>query len=441
MEKIGFILVLLFLTLSSWSQNAGDLVEFDQKTYQLYIEQDWDQLIQLGSLGLDSGVDFYYLRMRLGLAYYHTQRYEKARYQFLKALDFQPKDPNAEYYQYYATLLSGRWGEARLLVPGLLPETQKIINAKPAFSIAGLSLELGRFINNSVDDLESSLPAGFFASSYFNHSMDYQNLGASVHLGYASSLVVAANRFGFSNQQLIRTDGSVYEFEHSNAQTGGYVRYSYQFPGSVYAGLAYHGITGAYASTYLSAYEGATPVFSDSTDTYRQFYAGGFIGGRMSHFAGQLSFAKSSFWQGDRYQVGIGISYYPVGNQNYYLAFKYDFMTESMSNFTGDQVIKLVAGAKVIKGILVEASYLTGNLSNWADANGYYLFNTVYPIQSRAGFSLIFNEFLPRLSFSLSGFVQNREHEATVYDQNWTPTIVLQNYQTYTIFGGLSWIL
>ena len=88
-------------------------IQVEEKSYQLYLNKEWNGLIDFGKVAIDSGVDYFYLRLRLGIAYYETDRYRLAEAQFRKALEFNSQDDISREYQYYSLLYSEQYDEAR----------------------------------------------------------------------------------------------------------------------------------------------------------------------------------------------------------------------------------------------------------------------------------------------------------------------------------------
>jgi len=61
-----------------------------------------DSLIDVAQNAVDNGIDYFYLRMRLGIAYYNKAEYKRAAVQFDKALSFNPWTQTALEYAYYS---------------------------------------------------------------------------------------------------------------------------------------------------------------------------------------------------------------------------------------------------------------------------------------------------------------------------------------------------
>ena len=99
---------------AAYSQAQQTTTSVDKVTYELWLEQDWDALIETGNRALDNGFDFYYLRYRLGIAYYQKQNYHRAGEHFQKAFEMNDGDDLLKEYLYYSYLLAGRKYEAYL---------------------------------------------------------------------------------------------------------------------------------------------------------------------------------------------------------------------------------------------------------------------------------------------------------------------------------------
>ena len=70
----------------------------------IYKSEDWNNLIKLGTEAIDHNIDYKYLRQRLGLAFFSTGDYVKARKHFEKALSFDSFDTFTLVYLYYTYL-------------------------------------------------------------------------------------------------------------------------------------------------------------------------------------------------------------------------------------------------------------------------------------------------------------------------------------------------
>jgi len=123
----------LILIISTWfvlftivqGQAVMNFSSLDKQTYGLYLDKNWKDLVSLGKKGLDNGFDYFYLRMRIGIAYYELGNYRRAIPHFRKALVFNSKDQYANEYLYYSYLFSGRKADAINLSEKFTPKLKK----------------------------------------------------------------------------------------------------------------------------------------------------------------------------------------------------------------------------------------------------------------------------------------------------------------------------
>jgi hypothetical protein len=66
------------MALHGLTQEVVNTQSVDQKTYTLYLNKQWKELIEAGNLAKKNNIDFYYLQYRMGIAYYELKRYRKA---------------------------------------------------------------------------------------------------------------------------------------------------------------------------------------------------------------------------------------------------------------------------------------------------------------------------------------------------------------------------
>ena len=102
--------MLTLLSLSGFLSFSQEMnyKEADSITYANYINGEWEELIRTGKITLENGIDYYYLRMRLGIAEMERGKYIQALKHFRKALNFNDRSLDAWKYMIKAMVLSGR---------------------------------------------------------------------------------------------------------------------------------------------------------------------------------------------------------------------------------------------------------------------------------------------------------------------------------------------
>ena len=161
MHRLMFFIGLsLVLGTELSAQEPPDFNTLNTETYRLYLAQEWDSVIRLGNQGLQQGMDFYYLRMRMGIASYEKHRYRTASRHFSAALEQNQGDPVALEYLYYSRLLSGQTGQAGITRAQFRGELARKLPPLPARFFEQLSLEF--LYSSGVDDQLFEDPADLY---------------------------------------------------------------------------------------------------------------------------------------------------------------------------------------------------------------------------------------------------------------------------------------
>lgn len=196
--KLLIICCLSFLSTISFAQDPINPSVVEQKSLQLYDAKNWAELIPFVNQALAEGNDYFYLRMRLGIAYYEQQNYTKAAPQFNKALSFNNSDIVAQEYLYYSYLLNGRYTQARLLSKEFSKElAQKTGTYKPS-TISYFYAEGGTKIADSTSYYNKNTNS---ISNYYKNAT-YLQAGLGHFIGSTSSLFHAITYFSQDAQQL-----------------------------------------------------------------------------------------------------------------------------------------------------------------------------------------------------------------------------------------------
>ena len=441
-RTIILILLSMVLSIPGWSQTQERWKQADEESYALYLASDWDQLIVVAEQAVQEGIDSYYMRIRLGMAYYYLGRYEKARKQFILARNFQQQDPVSTEYLYFANLYGGRYLEARKLLPELPMVRRKEIHAQAEYSLQALIMEGGWMGNAEAMQLIEAMPREQVTSSYLMRDVLYANVGLALNLGYSSTGLVAVNPYNINSLQGLFVNDSLYSLNQTGTQNGFYLNYTYQFDNSWHGGFAFHGLQGDYqVSAFQQTENDSVAGISRSIESYSQRYIGFFAGKHVANFNLSGNVSKNTFWDGTWTQAGVKLFWYPWGSSDFYLGLGYDRMKAQDLDSPVERVFKLTGGFTLLNYLQFEASHITGDLGNWADLNGYYIFNTVYPVLSRSSATLTVNGLSPYFKINFTAVLQNRSHEAGIYFEDGTVEPFPQQYRNTSFFGGFIWIL
>ena len=148
-----YIIIILFI--SNITVFANDTLTFkyvDSATYSMYQKQEWKELIKLGNEAIYNNIDYFYLRMRVGIAYYETREFEPAISHFEKALEFNSANETAMEYIYYSLAFSGKSRDAGYYAKTLNQTLKDKIKPEIPKKIDKLFLEGGY---NIIPDFEN----------------------------------------------------------------------------------------------------------------------------------------------------------------------------------------------------------------------------------------------------------------------------------------------
>ncbi|WP_367328915.1 hypothetical protein, partial [Lentimicrobium sp.] len=84
---LAFLLILLSFS-GKLSAKGSVAIDYEALTYRLYAEQKWDSLLTTGEQAINEGWDYFYIRLRTGIAAFELQRYARAARHLEKAREF-----------------------------------------------------------------------------------------------------------------------------------------------------------------------------------------------------------------------------------------------------------------------------------------------------------------------------------------------------------------
>jgi hypothetical protein len=194
---------------------------------------DYKNLKKTGDILFSQGIDYYYLRMRLGILSYNNQLYSSATRHFNKALEFNSSDTISRKYIYYSYLFAGRNTDANLYLKSI-PADRKIktikSSDKPGFS----------------DIFVGSSASGYDVTLYGTNNLYYEAVKSSlsIYAGFESN--ISARLKGTFTYTYFRKDGTVYSALNPSGtdlnmmQNQVYARLAYFiFPGWEFSGFSH----------------------------------------------------------------------------------------------------------------------------------------------------------------------------------------------------------
>lgn len=430
------------------AQGDADFNRINNETYRLYLQQDWDSLIQVGKIALKQDIDYYYLRMRLGVACYKTKNFRKAADHFTTALTLNQDDPVALEYLYFSRILSGQKEQANLVRKQFKGDLALKLPAPKSTFIDRIGVEY--LYNRGINDDEFSNPEELFSG--LPPGVQY----TTRHYSNASLSLTNSIAPGFS---LLHTYTYLSKTNHHYSNDGTYQFYTadqhvhqhqyYISPRiSTLSGFTiiplFHLISGKYQvplEVTQGSHGGSSQVLFGYLD-YKDFIAG--LGLKMGigsfdlHLEGYYATLNNS----EQIQSRLGITWYPLGNLNLYAG---GYLNGQYEMTGGDGVTRSIPeflfGFAISEKVWFNLNAAMGDMTNYLENNGTIVYNSFSDvIEKKVKLSLSIPVSDKGSLLYLGGrWTSNRSefYPLDPADQgNITNTIT---YSALSIYGGISW--
>ncbi|HOP13335.1 hypothetical protein [Lentimicrobium sp.] len=435
---LAFLLILLSFS-GKLSAIGSVAIDYEALTYRLYAEQKWDSLLTTGEQAINEGWDYFYIRLRTGIAAFELQRYARAARHLEKAREFNSYDEFTISLLIKSYLYSGQPDKAKIFQKSLPSDNSKravnrlfspliYVEAGPAFSD-----HYNRY------DQRRQTGDGLYSEAYLNKNSFYSLAGALIPAGSSLMINAAVSAMSFNKTRIVEITGF-------DSLSGNYsVRQSeaYLSP-SLIAGRKIR----ISPSFRLSNVRYSNPLQSDDSlvawmigPSGEKTYYDIAYGGEISYLS-PLWEASVGFWslQADqlRYaQSSLGCIVRPYGNLNLY---SHTTITLNQNEYSRNLIFNQMIGGKLIRSIWGEILFTAGNLTGSAENNLQVFYNAFDKTKNRIAARLIYsyNDHL-RLSLRTQFFL--REGSELFYPEPGVGNIYTYNYQTLSITGGLTWNL
>lgn len=378
---------MLLIALPVSAQTTADELKIDSLTYNYYLTGDWRQLIEVGKVAEQNNVNFMYLQQRLGYANFMLGNYYKTIKHYLNALEFDAEDQISHTYLHYAAINIGDVDMAMYHASKLTAESRKLLKLKSFKPLDAIDFEYNYKINDS--DIRSN--------------PNYTRIGLNSKPEFRFNIYQALSRYNQINDLTTQIQQNEY-----------FLLLSYNFFSRSTVRLGYH-----YLNTKI---EDTMYNINDTLKT--NMFIGSFTQ-RIGRFDFGIS---SSLLTGDtlQTQTGAHVGLLLPGQVKPYLKSSVYSITRNKIN---RWVFTQSAGILATKKLWLEAEITLGNLQNFVDNNGLYVYNSVDPTQFRTGFST-FWYVLPKLT----AFANYTFDDKLI-------TSSQTNYNQHSFSGGLIWKL
>jgi hypothetical protein len=350
----------------------------DSMTYQLYLNKRWAPLLEETHSLLKRGIDFYYLRVRAGVAAYELKKYREAVTHLQIAYSALPGDDLVNSYYYWALKYSGQEDEASLLADQLSPSSLKETQAKKKGIINGITVETLFAWNKNYNELIAEGLSSLGGVSSFRSlvkNQTYNGLSLDHHLFphinvFHNFGMMTINRTLQVNSRFnlpdTQHDPSVLQYQYFlNARYCLIKGWSFSASGTYLWGKSYN-----YSPLLRSS--GKSDVIEDLWKIDDYVVNLGVIK-ETTHLKTVFNSGYGMINRFRQYQGTLSLIFYPFGNNNFYLVPDATFHWDEdpgKFNFVYQPRIGLKTGPFWITG-----EYGYGRIKNFYSGGGQVIYN------------------------------------------------------------------
>jgi len=443
---ITIFMLLLGISRQGVAQEQGSFSRYDSETYRYYLEQKWDSLIHTGKEALRDEIDYYYLRMRLGIAYYSKRNYRKAATHFTRALEWNHQDPAALEYLYYCRIYAGQKEQADLLRKRFRGDLAlKMPPPQPAFfGMSGIeylySHNLNREILENPDEFVSAPVPGvrYITSGFSNISASLSNaIAPGISLEHAYTFLSKKNLYDYFDgiSRYMTTAQQVRQHQY------------YLSPRlTTLSGLtlipAFHVIRLRYqvfadAGTGYQGGNNMILVFQEKTDFLAGLALKQRIGPVDIHLGGYFTELNDM----EQIQSRTGLTWYPLGNLNFYAGgFANSLYRIGTGEGTLNFIPEILIGFSIAEKVWIELNASSGEMDQYVENYGAIIYNSYGENPGKkAGLSVSVPVSKTGSMLYLGGRWAEYRSRFIPFDPGLVDQGNAITYHTISIYGGLSW--
>lgn len=438
---IAFFLVVLLIP--AMGQEKLNFKTVDVKSYELYLAENWKELIDYTSQARKQGIDFYYLQMRTGIAYYNLGKYRAANKWFLKAWENDHSSELLQEYLYFSLIYSGRIFEARKYTDQFSESVKSKLLLKRS-KIMRVAYETGFVFNSDFEALKGNSLSGDIElgsdygetnllKDYTFHSVDlnhqvFSNLSVNHNFTYIDvnreATVDWVDRYA--------SPIKVHQFQY-------YVNPVWVIGKKLNVSPSLNLIFGN-GETYIGGYDNAyEKVFTMSKFNFSEYVASISLWSDFENLSPGLEFNIGEIGADRFTQASAWATYYPFSNTSLYLTPKVYFKSGGFAKDFGWNAFGVSAGGQLGK-LHLNAQYIFGEMQDFVESGGYLISN--FPGQSdQKSMASVYYSIGKNIHLVFRYINQSVTEDYRIYSSGLHTNTFKYNYTKHSITGGISWLL
>jgi len=438
-KRIVLVSLLIVYLTAAKAQEKLNFVIVDQRSYALFEQKKWPELIQFSEEARKQGIDFFYLDVRTGIAWYNQGKYRNAVPWFLKAYSNDKSFEWLQEYVYYSLVFSGRQAEAVKYAPFFSDTMKKKIGFRE-IGVTRVAYEAGYSFNTDFENLKTrafSTDVNLgedYGEAYLLKNYNFHSLDLSHRVTSNFTLNHNLTYIGVNREAVVDWSGhttspiSINQFQYFINPVwviGKKLTISPSMnlifgSGDVYAGR----LNSNSSKTYrLSKTSYSDAVFSTS------------IWSNFGNFTPGLEINAGNVNDSRFVQMSSWVTFYPLSNTKLYFTPKVFF--KSGPDSFGWNAFGISGGATLGK-VHLNGQYLFGDMENFVESAGYVISN----FQGKSDRKIMGSLYFPiskKYQFVLRYINQNITEKYQVYTDGVKSNALEYNYLKQTITARISW--
>ncbi|GAB4305388.1 MAG: hypothetical protein Kow0068_26580 [Marinilabiliales bacterium] len=369
-----------------YSQNKLTYREIDSLSYNYLLNNDWKNLKKISKEAINEKIDYYYLRLRYGIALYNRKSYAGAAKQFENAYKLNSYDTLLQEYLYYSYLLSGQYEKLEYYKDGISKSFKNKLGLKDN-NIKSIFFETDIFINKDYTTLkEMDIYSNYVVNDQMFPVYSSNNMFYLVHkLGDKSTLSHGLTYYYSDKIQRIQEIiGRISQYNSYTSQIQYYIKADFTFNHGLKLNMATHfiGVKSLYEDITLLSQPGTIlkrPYFSEGIykNTDKIYYLS--LSKRSGYYYMQASAASGKLNNILQRQFNFNMIIYPLGNEHFFLGNNLISLFQKQKN---QLLFMPVIGLKY-KNLSVSTSYIEGDIENYHENEALIVYNGIDIIKKK----------------------------------------------------------
>jgi len=414
-----------------------------------------DSLEILRNQSIESDLDCYLIRLRIGILYFNEKKYALAKREFIAALKFNSYDTLLFEYIYYCQVYLSKINEAEFEALSFPPVLQKKIGLRKNTLIRNLELNYGYFedatqnINIPSNYLTTggnpppppqfgpnTNPIFNLISQNKNQDMRFYNISLNSNLFSRLNITNSFGQFNLNKQSIFKANGVQYIFNSTLKQNDLATTAALIVNKKITLGLAYH-YSSLQFTSILPVFDNYAKLYYFNKSSVKEYNHVFYASFKFNLDRGWLepSYSLSSINNSKIQQINTGLFIYPFSGNRFYIN---NTLSGIINNNSTHILVNAKFGLNIWKRTTLENGFYWGSLMNYNENGAQIVYNLSDDIKFKYAAN-IYIRINKHLQFAIYGSILKRETEYDIYNLQLQKEIINLNYYQKNITGGIIW--